>query len=105
MNQTVNAIVADDSHLTVRISQACYDAVMKVVETASARGLEDSFEFWLSRLARQHANVQMKLWARSDAATAVSRAKAGDSDATVKVLTDIGIPADIARELLKAVKK
>lgn len=94
----------DNSHLLVEISQECYDAVKAIAERASGRGLQDGFEFWLCRLAQQHAKVQENLWDKADDSSIFTRAQKGNTQAKLAVLASLGIKGDAAKQMLATLK-
>jgi hypothetical protein len=58
---------ASSDHLIVEVSQDTYDVVMGIVQRAEQRSSEArGFQFWLERLASQHAQVQHNLWDKAD---------------------------------------
>ena len=94
----------DNSHLIVEITQECYDAIQATRERASGRGLQDGFEYWLCRLAVQHAKVQENLWDKADDSSIFSRAQKGNTQAKIAVLASLGIKGDAAKQFLATLK-
>ncbi len=84
-------VAPDTSYLIVEIDQDTYDVVTAIAEDAGTRGMQDGFEFWLCRLARQHAKVQENLWRRSDDTSMFVRAQRGNKQATRSVLKSLGL--------------
>ncbi len=89
--EALEAIAEDTSHLIVEIDQETYDVVNEIAGDAGARGMQDGFEFWLCRLARQHAKVQENLWRRSDDTSMFVRAQRGNKQAARSVLKSLGL--------------
>ena len=94
----------DDSHLIVIVSQECYDTVKEIAERASGRGLQDGFQFWLERLACQHAKVQENLWNKADDGSMFARAQKGNTQAKLAVLASLGLKGEAAQKFLASIK-
>lgn len=75
----------DDSHLQVIISQEAYDAIQEVVERATARGLESSFDYWLEKCAISGAQAKTRTWDDRDVVTLMTQAKRGNAGAIAKL--------------------
>lgn len=75
----------DDSHLQVIISQETYDAIQEVVERATARGLESSFDYWLEKCAISGAQAKTRTWDDRDVVTLMTQAKRGNASAIAKL--------------------
>jgi hypothetical protein len=93
-----------EEHLVVVITQETYDAIRAIADTASERGLQDGFEYWLQRLAVQHAKVQENLWKKADDTSIFARAQKGNTQARVAVLASLGIKGDDVQKFLKSLK-
>ena len=95
---------SDDSHLIIIISQETYAIVNEVAERAGGRGLQDGFQFWLERLACQHAKVQENLWNKADDGSMFARAQKGNTQAKLAVLASLGLKGEAAQKFLASIK-
>lgn len=95
----------NDAHLIVEIDQETYDAVSAIATDAGARGMQDGFDFWLCRLAKQHAKVQENLWLRADNGSMFTRAQRGNAQAKRAVLKSLGLDDRAIENFLAQQKK
>jgi hypothetical protein len=75
----------DESHLIVQLSQQSYDAIREVVERATDRGLESSFEHWLNDAVKTGATARLRTWNDRDIVTLFKQASAGNDKAKIKL--------------------
>lgn len=74
-----------DEHLCIIISQETYDAVMEVVDRATARGLESSFDYWLGKCAESGAQAKIRTWDDRDVVSLMAQARKGNATAIAKL--------------------
>jgi len=87
----VNDGVDSNAHLIVEISQASYDALTEVVNRATDRGLESSFEHWLNDAVKTGATARLRTWNDRDVVTLYKQAASGNDKAKAKLAKMLGI--------------
>jgi|SRR6267142_3488366 len=85
VKEMVNDGVDSNAHLIVEISQASYDALRNVVDRATDRGLESSFEHWLNDAVKTGATARLRTWNDRDVVTLFKQASAGNIKAKEKL--------------------
>ena len=80
----------DGSHLVVELSQASYDALMDVVKRATERGLDSSFDHWLSDAIKTGTTARLRTWNDRDYVTLFKQAVSGNAAAKAKLAKLIG---------------
>jgi hypothetical protein len=83
--------VVDDSYLQVTLSQEVYDAVKDIAERADGRGLNSSFDYWLSTLITKHAKVVHNTWDQNDITSMAKLALAGNNQARRAMGKSLGL--------------
>ena len=93
MSQNGNAVVTEkpvvdanaDTHLVVLLSQESYDAIKEVVDRATERGLESSFDYWLKDAIKSGSTGRLRTWNDRDVVTLFKQASAGNDKAKAKL--------------------
>ena len=93
MSQNGNAVVTEkpvvdanaDAHLVVLLSQESYDAIKEVVDRATERGLESSFDYWLKDAIKSGSTGRLRTWNDRDVVTLFKQASAGNDKAKAKL--------------------
>ncbi len=91
VQEMVNDGVDSNAHLIVEISQASYDALTEVVNRATDRGLESSFEHWLNDAVKTGATARLRTWNDRDVVTLYKQAASGNDKAKAKLAKMLGI--------------
>jgi hypothetical protein len=73
------------AHLVVMLSQHSYDAIREVVERATDRGLESSFEHWLNDAIKAGTQARLRTWNDRDVVTLFKQASQGNDKAKQKL--------------------
>jgi len=87
VNGTPNSVIGDkdESHLIIVLTQTSYDAIKEVVDRATDRGLESSFEHWLSDAIKTGTNARLRTWNDRDVVTLYREAAKGNDKAKAKL--------------------
>ena len=75
----------DTTHLLVELSQESYDAIKEVVDRATERGLESSFDYWLKDAIKAGSTGRLRTWNDRDVVTLFKQASAGNDKAKAKL--------------------
>jgi hypothetical protein len=75
----------DETHLIVILKQASYDAIKEVVERATDRGLESSFDHWLNDAIKAGTQARLRTWNDRDVVTLFKQASQGNDKAKAKL--------------------
>jgi hypothetical protein len=59
----------DESHLIVQLTQESYDAIKDVVDRATARGLDSTFDHWLNDAVKTGTRARTRTWDDRDYVT------------------------------------
>jgi len=73
------------AHLIVELSQESYDAIKEVVDRATERGLESSFDYWLKDAIKSGSTGRLRTWNDRDVVTLFKQASAGNATAKAKL--------------------
>jgi hypothetical protein len=77
--------VKDDSYLFVQLTQASYDSIKEVVDRATDRGLESSFDHWLNDAIKAGTQARLRTWNDRDVVTLFKQASQGNDKAKQKL--------------------
>jgi hypothetical protein len=66
--------IEDNSHLIVELTQESYDVIKDVVDRATARGLDSTFEHWLNDAIKTGARARTRTWDDRDYVTLFKQA-------------------------------
>lgn len=80
-----DANAVDDAHLVVILSEESYKAIREVVERATARGLDSSFEHWLNDAIKTGTTARLRTWNDRDYVTLFKQAAGGNAMAKAKL--------------------
>jgi hypothetical protein len=69
-----SAAIEDNSHLIVELTQESYDVIKDVVDRATARGLDSTFEHWLNDAIKTGARARTRTWDDRDYVTLFKQA-------------------------------
>ena len=84
--KTVDAQAAElTAHLVVMLTQASYDAIRDVVERATDRGLESSFDHWLNDAIKTGTQARLRTWNDRDIVSLYKQASNGNDKAKQKL--------------------
>jgi hypothetical protein len=75
----------DESHLLVVLTQQSYDAIKNVVDLATERGLESSFDHWLNDAIKGGCNARTRTWTDRDKVSLLNDAAKGNAKAIKKL--------------------
>jgi hypothetical protein len=64
----------DTTHLIVELTQESYDVIKDVVDRATARGLDSTFEHWLNDAIKTGARARTRTWDDRDYVTLFKQA-------------------------------
>jgi hypothetical protein len=76
---------ADDGHLVVMLTPQSYSAIKEVVERATDRGLESSFDHWLNDAVKTGTQARLRTWNDRDVVSLYKQAANGNSQAKAKL--------------------
>jgi hypothetical protein len=82
--------VKDNSHLIVELSQASYDAIKEVVERATERGLESSFDHWITDALKVGTQARLRTWNDRDSVSLLKQVAKGNVQAIEKLRKLVG---------------
>jgi hypothetical protein len=69
----------------VILKQASYDAIKEVVDRATDRGLESSFDHWLNDAIKAGTQARLRTWNDRDVVTLFKQASQGNDKAKAKL--------------------
>jgi predicted ATPase len=65
---------SDNTHLIVELTQESYDVIKDVVDRATARGLDSTFDHWLNDAIKTGARARVRTWDDRDYVTLFKQA-------------------------------
>lgn len=75
----------DNSHLSVTLSQASYDLVAQMVDRATDRNMDSSFDHWLAEAIKVGVKTKLRTWDDRDHVSLVNSALKGNIKAASKL--------------------
>ena len=83
--QDANAAI-DDSHLVVMLSEESYKMLREVVDRATARGLDSSFDHWLADAIKSGTTARLRTWDDRDGTRLLKQAVSGNANAIAQLM-------------------
>lgn len=85
--QDGNAAASEgDAHLLVELTEESYKMLREVVDRATARGLDSSFDHWLADAIKSGTTARLRTWDDRDGTRLLKQAASGNANAIAQLM-------------------